>query len=249
MSQSLTTASDPRRREPAAVGTEGQGRDRRRVSPELAALAAGFRVPDPHHLVGAARDERVTIRAEGQAEDLDVGTSNGGVQSAGLDVPELDRPIAGRGNSPAIRAEHDPLHLAAVMGILDRRSSRPSAASQIRTTRDVEPVAIVRPSGLNATLRVPPELTLNWRSSSAVRVFQIPRVASGPGPASRSPSGLKARPDTPACIGFTIDGCRGSSVSRTCPVAGSQSLTRPPHCTEATVRPSGLKATWLTSRS
>ena len=32
-----------------------------------------------------------------------------------------------------------------------------------------------------------------------VRVFQIPRFPSGPGPARRSPSGLNARPDTPDC--------------------------------------------------
>ena len=55
------------------------------------------------------------------------------------------------------------------------------------------------------------------------------------------PLGLNARPDTPACNGPRVAGCTGWSVSRTCPVAGSHSLMRPPHCTEATVRPSGAE--------
>src|SRR5579859_2931883 len=109
---------------------------------------------------------------------------------------------------------------------------RPSDASQIRTIAEVEPVTTVRPSGLNATQGLPMELTLNWTSSCPVCAFQIPRFASGPGPARRSPSGLEARPDTPDGDGSVIGGC-GSSVSRTDPVAGSQSLTRPPQYTEA----------------
>ena len=93
--------------------------------------------------VGAARNEGATIRAEGQGEDLRVGTWQGGVQFAGLDVPELDRPVAGRGNSPAVRAEHDPLHRA-VMGILEQAQQPsirgvPDPHLLARRTRDDRP--------------------------------------------------------------------------------------------------------------
>ena len=56
MSQSLTTASDPAEATRRPSGLKARAVTVAGVSRELAALAPGVGIPDPHQLVGAARE-------------------------------------------------------------------------------------------------------------------------------------------------------------------------------------------------
>ena len=91
----------------AAVGTKCHGHDRRGMSRSRPRSLSELSDPRSARSCPSRRNGRAAVRAEGQTEDLHVGTREHRVQLAAT-MSQSRSPWPGRSNLAAVRAEHYP---------------------------------------------------------------------------------------------------------------------------------------------